>query len=74
MTRASSARPLGISVEPRCGCMTADYDQEIPPGGIGMVTAALDTTQVRGRVEKIMDVLTNDPMPPVSRHPPQEPR
>ncbi|MCC6765060.1 MAG: DUF1573 domain-containing protein [Deltaproteobacteria bacterium] len=63
--RNRGPRPLQISVKPGCGCTTAAYDKEIPPGGTGKVTAVLDTTHVRGRVEKIVDVLTNDAMQPV---------
>jgi hypothetical protein len=63
--RNRGPRALQIAVKPGCGCTTADYDAEIPPGGTGRVTAVLDTTHVHGRVEKIVDVLTNDPMQPV---------
>lgn len=63
--RNRGSRPLRITVKPGCGCTTAAYDKEIPAGGRGTVTAVLDTTHVRGRVEKIVDVLTDDPKQPV---------
>lgn len=62
--RNHGSRVLQIAVKPSCGCTTADYDAEIPPGGTGHVTAVLDTTRMRGRVEKVIDVTTNDPAQP----------
>lgn len=63
--RNRGTRPLAITVKPGCGCTTADYDERILPGATGKVTAVLDTTHMRGRVEKIVDVFTDDPMQPV---------
>ena len=62
--RNTGPRPLQISAKPSCGCTTADYDKEIPPNGVGKLTAVLDTTHARGRVEKVVTVTTNDPMQP----------
>jgi hypothetical protein len=46
-----------IFVKASCGCTATDYDRVIPAGGTGKVTAVLDTTRMRGRVEKAIDVL-----------------
>lgn len=46
-----------IVVKPSCGCTATEYDRVIPAGGSGKVTAVLDTTRMRGRVEKAIDVL-----------------
>lgn len=62
--RNDGTRPLQISAKPSCGCTTADYDKEIPPNAVGKLTAVLDTTHARGRVEKVVTVTTNDPMQP----------
>ena len=36
--------PLQISkVKPSCGCLVADYDREIAPGGAGTISATFDT-------------------------------
>lgn len=48
---------VSIVVKPSCGCTATDYDRVIPAGGTGKVTAVLDTTRMRGRVEKAIDVL-----------------
>jgi uncharacterized protein DUF1573 len=64
--RNAGSHPIPIVAKPSCGCTTTDYDKEIPAGGSGKVTAALDTTHVRGRVEKTIDILTGEPgQPPV---------
>src|SRR5262245_29354777 len=52
---------LQILAKPSCGCTTTDYDRTIAPGDVGTITARLDTTSVRGRVEKHINVTTNDP-------------
>ncbi len=65
--RNHGPRPLQIAVKASCGCTTTDWDHEIAPGALGKVTAQLDTTHVRGRVEKTVTVTTNDPsQPPVT--------
>lgn len=46
-----------ITVKPSCGCTATEYDRVVPAGGTGKVTAVLDTTRMRGRVEKAIDVL-----------------
>ncbi len=43
-----------------------EFDEVIPPGGVGRVTASLDTTHVKGSVVKGVRVTTSDPgTPPV---------
>jgi hypothetical protein len=58
--RNRGTTPLPILVKPQCGCTTTDYDRVIPAGGTGKVTVALDTSRMRGRVEKAIDVTSND--------------
>ena len=62
--RNRGPRPLQIAVKPSCGCTTTDWDREIAPGATGKVTAQLDTTHLRGHVEKTVSVTTNDPSQP----------
>lgn len=63
--RNDGSAPLEISdVRPACGCTVANYDDVIPPGGSGTITATLDTTTVRGGASKSISVFTNDPENP----------
>ncbi len=55
---------LAITVKATCGCTTTDYDELVPAGGTGKVTAVLDTRHVRGRVAKTLHVTTDDPAQP----------
>lgn len=59
--RNTGTAPVPILVTTSCGCTTTDYDRMIPAGGTGKVTVLLDTTRMRGRVEKAIDVKTNEP-------------
>lgn len=52
--------PLPIFVKAACGCTATEYDRVVPAGGVGKVTAVLDTTRMRGKVEKTIEVMTND--------------
>jgi hypothetical protein len=54
-----------ISINPSCGCTTADYDRVVPPGGRGMVTLILDTNDITEAFRKTAVVKTNDPSNPV---------
>lgn len=54
-----------ITAKPGCGCTVAEYDQRIPPGGVGTIRARLDTTAYTGQVSKEITVTTNDPTRPV---------
>lgn len=62
--RNQGPRLLTLTVKTTCGCTTTDFDQRIPAGGTGKVTAALDTTHVRGRVVKTIRVTTDDASQP----------
>src|SRR5262245_3635834 len=53
-------KPLALTVRPACGCTTTEFDHSIPAGGSGKVTAALDTTQMHGRITKTVTVTTDD--------------
>lgn len=59
--RNAGRTPLPIVVKAACGGTATDYDPIVPAGGVGKVTAVLDTTHMRGRIEKTIDVMTNDP-------------
>jgi hypothetical protein len=54
-----------ISINPSCGCTTADYDKVVAPGERGMVTLLLDTNDITGAFRKTAVVKTNDPSNPV---------
>lgn len=62
--RNSGAAPMPIVVTAQCGCTTTDYDRVIPAGGVGRVTVLLDTTHMRGKIEKLVDVASNDAAAP----------
>jgi hypothetical protein len=62
--RNDGARPLTLTVKPECGCTTTDYDAIVPAGGTGAVTAALDVSDVRGRITKRIHVTTDDSTQP----------
>lgn len=58
--RNSGPTDVTIFAKASCGCTATDYDRVIPAGGTGKVTAVLDTTRMRGRVEKAIDVLSEE--------------
>jgi hypothetical protein len=59
--------PLRIQrVRLSCGCLAAEYDRELRPGGRGAVRIVFDTSGRRGRVEKHVTIESNDPNAPVS--------
>jgi hypothetical protein len=55
------------AVRPTCGCTVADYDREIPAGGEGIIAAELDTTDFKGPISKLINVVTSDPVDPSVR-------
>ena len=52
------------NVRPTCGCTVAEYDKRIPPGGKGKIKALLNTTGFKGRINKTIEVTSNDPDEP----------
>lgn len=54
-------------VRPNCGCSVADFDASIPPGEVGRVRVAVDTTSFRGAIAKGATVFTNDVATPTLR-------
>src|SRR5262245_42033764 len=50
-----------LSAKPGCGCTVASFDEAIPPGKAGKVTAQLHTESYRGPVEKEIVVTSDDP-------------
>jgi hypothetical protein len=55
------------AVRPTCGCTVADYDREVPAGGQGAIKAELDTTDFKGPISKLINVVTSDPVEPSVR-------
>jgi hypothetical protein len=54
-------------VKSTCGCTVAVIsEREIPPGGEGRVSVALDTSRLAGPTNKVVTVYTNDPVSPVT--------
>jgi hypothetical protein len=41
-----------------------EFDKVIPPGGVGKITASLDTAHYKGVITKAVSVTTNDPATP----------
>jgi hypothetical protein len=63
--RNTGQMPLEIrSVKPDCGCVVADFDRTIPPGGTGSVRATINTTGRKGELTKHLRVESNDPERP----------
>jgi len=58
----TGGKPLVIqNIKTSCGCTTADYPKEIPPGGEGKVVINVDTTGFGGQIiSKNITVYTND--------------
>jgi len=50
-----------LDVLPSCGCTVVTFDEVIPPGGVGSLTATLHTETLVGEVAKGITLLTNDP-------------
>ena len=60
--RNEGTATLEISkVDSDCKCTVTEFDREVPPGGVGKVTAAVDTQVLAGPVEGVLRVHTNDP-------------
>ena len=49
------------SVRPTCGCTVVKFDNQIPPGTTGTISAKVDTSNFNGPISKSMLVATNDP-------------
>jgi len=49
------------NVRTSCGCTTARYDKEIPPGGKGEIVLRIRTRGFTHRVRKTATITTNDP-------------
>jgi hypothetical protein len=48
-------------VGPACGCITADFDESIAPGGEGRITLTVNLAGIEGPLEKMVMVVSNDP-------------
>lgn len=51
-------------VKPSCGCTVAEHPSTIPPGGSGVIKAAVDTRNLKGGIAKSVRVYTSDPENP----------
>ncbi|MCI0652396.1 MAG: DUF1573 domain-containing protein [Planctomycetes bacterium] len=51
-------------VRPSCGCSTVTWDEEIAPGGRGVLTLSVDTSKLLGRIRKTATIESNDPARP----------
>jgi hypothetical protein len=51
-------------VGPTCGCLRADFDESIPPGGDGRITLIVDFADHEGPLERTVMAFTNDPQDP----------
>jgi hypothetical protein len=47
-------------VGPTCGCLKADFDESITPGGQGRITLTVDFSDHEGPLERTVGVFTND--------------
>jgi len=54
-------KAITIDAKPKCGCTIAQFDKNIPPGGVGKVEAELRTSSLRVRVNKTIQVTSTDP-------------
>jgi hypothetical protein len=60
--RNEGAVPLRIlEVESGCACTVVSFDESIPPGGSGKVSASVDTSTLWGEVARRITVRTADP-------------
>lgn len=64
--RNEGSEPLEIErVQSTCGCTVASFDQVVPPGGSGVVTAKLESLRLNGDGTVTLRVFSNDPDNPV---------
>jgi len=66
LRNAGNADLRVLEVRSGCACTVAKYDEVIPPGGVGYVTATILTETLTGPVGQGVSVLTNDPTSPVT--------
>jgi hypothetical protein len=53
-----------LSATPDCSCTVVSFDREIAPGATGFVETSMDISDVRGRMNGRIVVVTNDPASP----------
>jgi len=64
LRNAGNADLRVLDVQSGCACTIATYDELIPPGGVGYVTATLLTETLNGQVGQGISLATNDPTSP----------
>lgn len=50
-----------LSLTPTCGCTVAEYDRVIQPGQEGKISATMKTLKFRGKIDKTIIVVFDDP-------------
>ena len=56
------------NIEPECGCTVTEVaDELVPPGSRTYIDVSLDTTDQLGKIEKAIEVHTNDPARPLTK-------
>jgi hypothetical protein len=58
--------PLELWVRPECGCMTLQAPTEIAPNSKGSIPVSFDPTEFRGKIEKKIFIVSNDPQNPLT--------
>jgi hypothetical protein len=53
--------PLELRVKTGCNCTVAKFDKTIAPGAEGKIEADLRLNKLKGKVQKVIEVRTNDP-------------
>jgi hypothetical protein len=66
LRNAGSADLRVLEVSSGCACTVTAYDEVIPPGGVGYVTATVLTETLDGPVGQGVSLTTNDPTRPVT--------
>ena len=66
LRNAGTADLRVLEVKSGCACTVATYDEVIPPGGVGQLTATLSTETLNGMVGQGISLITNDPTSPTT--------
>jgi hypothetical protein len=67
ITNAGATNLNLTSVFIPCGCVLAENDKVVMPGGSGSVKVTLETTDLEGAISKTIYLTTNDPVRKVSK-------
>lgn len=64
---AGNAPLIISSVKASCGCTAVHYDEEVPPGGSGILRLEMKADRVSGSLTRSAKIHTNDSKKPVAR-------